>query len=481
LESIVKKLKKPAWLTKTAHRQTTASVIVASLLGLSAAVLVSTGVASHRADRAHMLADTAVYTGETSSSRTKTAIVVDGVWRNQAGDTAAVIMHAKAQTASREVSPLPFDARKYGLYLSGGSPAGDLTPSTQTISGDWVVFGSTGYMAAVIQTAGDFAGQTFNEQVLEITVRSNAVLSAEDDEDDQKTQVDTFAQYDQWRVFFNPVAAQAHVDDAVAGLATLDGAVGFYVDKIADRIDPSLDESLARITADMRAMVAARAAVDQAADEVSTTPVLTRAADGTQAMVTIAKPPTPDAIKDDRLARTDATGSAEAVWLAEQSAIAGTEGAWVDSKTLPRGAVADPRALERPWPLDQWQAIATWSQMAGPDPWAGKSQPADETGDDPLPEETAVVPVWEPETLAWEVVWPDGATQALLEISILDPAAFDELTTVTQPWIGAVDTYVRARETLVDHDLGDLVKHAIGVTATTQTVTVNQGALKQFG
>jgi hypothetical protein len=167
--------------------------------------------------------------------------------------------------------------------------------------------------------------------------------------------------------------------------------------------------------------------------------------------------------------------------LAERSAIAGAEGAWVDAKTLPRGAVADPRALERPWSLDQWRAIATWSQVAGPDPWAGNSQPAVEAGENPLPDETAVVPVWEPETLAWEVVWPDGSKQPLLEISILDPAAFDELTTVTQPWIGAVDAYVRARETLVDHDLGDLVKHAIGVTATTQIVTVNQGALKQFG
>jgi hypothetical protein len=480
---MVKKLKKPTWLTKTAHRQTTASVIVASLLGVSAATLVAAGVVAHRADQAHMLADTAVYTSETSSSRTKTPIIVDGVWRNQAGNTAAVIMHAEVQTTGREVSPLPFDAGKYGLYLSGGSPAGDLTPSTQTISGDWVVFGSTGYMAAVIQTAGDFAGQQFNQQVLEITVRSNAVLSAEDEEDDdEKTgQVDTFAEYDQWRVFFNPVAAQARVDDAVASLATLDGAVGFYVDKIADSIDPALDESLAQITADMRAMVAARAAVDQAADEVSTTPVLTRAADGTQAMVRIAKPPTPDAIKDDRLAKADATGAADAVWLAEQSAIAGAEGAWVDAKTLPRGAVADPRALERPWPLNQWQTIATWSQMAGPDPWATQSQPADEAGDDPQAGETSVVPVWEPETLAWEVVWPDGDKQPLLEISILDPAAFDELTVVTQPWIGAVDAYVRARETLVDHDLGDLVEHAISVTATTQIVTVNQGVLKQFG
>ncbi|MDR0593075.1 MAG: hypothetical protein LBG60_07435, partial [Bifidobacteriaceae bacterium] len=390
---------------------------------------------------------------------------------------AAVVMHAEGGGNSQEVFPLPFDAGKYGLYLSGGSPGGELTPSTQTISGDWVVFGATGYMAAVIQTAGDFADQPFDKHVLEITVRSNAVLAAEADEDDeaeetgeQTDQVDTFAQYDQWRIFFNPIAAEAQIDDAVADLATPAGAVDFYVGKIADKIDPALDESLKLITTDMRAMVAARAAIDQAADEVSTTPVLTRAADGTQAMTTLAKPAVPDAVKDDRLAKTDATGSAEAAWLADQAAIAGAEGAWVEAGTLPRGAVADPRVWERPWGLDRWRAIAAWSQMAAPDVWA-------EDGQDAAP----AIPAWQPDAVAWDVKWPDGQAQPLLEISILDPAAFDQLTAAAQPWANAVSNYVALRKTLVNHDLGELVEQAVNITATTGVVTVNQGVLKQFG
>ncbi|MDR2348642.1 MAG: hypothetical protein LBD90_08570 [Bifidobacteriaceae bacterium] len=506
-------------MTRTAHHQTTATIIIASLLAVSSGVLAATGVAAHRADQAHILADTAVYTAETATSRSDVKITVDGVWRNQAGDTAAVVMHAAAPTRVGEVSALPFDAGSYGLYLSGGSPAGDLTPSTQTIAGDWVVFGSTGYMAAVIRTAGDFAGQPFHEKVLEITVRSNTVLEAQDDQtpdqDNQDNQddgddgegggepVDTFAQYDQWRVFFNPVAAQAEVDDTVADLATVEGATDFYLGKIVDRIDPALDESLGQITAEMRSMVAARAASDQAADEVATAPVLTRNAEGAQAMVTLAEPAVPAAIGDDKLAKQDATGSREAPWLADQAAIAGTAGAWVDASTLPRGAVDDPRAWERPWPLDRWRAVAAWSQMLAADPWA--TQPEDEetedeeggdlaggdeagegdgTAEEALPEDIVsadVVPVWDPKTVPWEVVWPGGAVQPLLEVSILDPTAHDELTTITQAWTIAVDSYVKLRETLVETDLGGLVRQAINVNATVQIITVNQDVLKQFG
>ncbi|MDR0592494.1 MAG: hypothetical protein LBG60_04395, partial [Bifidobacteriaceae bacterium] len=59
------KLKKPSWMTKTAHRQTTTSIIAASLLGLAAIALVSAGVAAHRLDQTRILADTAVYTERT--------------------------------------------------------------------------------------------------------------------------------------------------------------------------------------------------------------------------------------------------------------------------------------------------------------------------------------------------------------------------------------------------------------------------------
>jgi hypothetical protein len=475
----MKKLRKPTWLAKTAHRQTTATVVVASLLAMSLVVLVGTAVVAHRRDQAHILADTAVYTVETATSRSGVEIVVDGVWRNQAGNVAAVVMHANQTVRRGETSALPFDASSYGLYLSGGSPNGELTPSTQTIAGDWVMFGSTGYMAAVIQTAGGFAGQPFHEKVLEITVRSNTVLEAQDDaeSEDKQGTVDTFAQYDQWRVFFNPVADQAEVDDTVGDLATQAGAVGFYIDKIVDRIDPALDESLDQITADMRAMVAARATIDQAADEVSNAPVLTRTAEGVQAMVTLVKPAAPAAIAGDVLAATDATGSQKADWLADEAVIAGAQGAWVDTRTLPRGAVDDPRVWPRPWPLDQWRSVAAWSQMMAEDPWA--SEPAD---GEPVDEaEEDIVSVWDKNTVAWNVAWPDGTVQPLTEISILDPTAYDELMAITEPWTAAVDNYVKLRETLAKSDLGDLVRQAIDVTATTQIVTVNAGVLKQFG
>ncbi|WP_030895993.1 hypothetical protein [Streptomyces sp. NRRL F-5053] len=159
-----------------------------------------TAISAYRAG-SDTLSHTALYTEEFTTSKTDLKGDVDGVYTNEAGDRALVMMHFPANTS------ISYNARDYRAFLLGSdSDLNSETVETGGIQGSFHVFGSTGYIGVLLD-----ADEPFGKQVLNLTVRANKELSHDGtrphgDGADELAGDASFKKYDQWRVFFNPGA-----------------------------------------------------------------------------------------------------------------------------------------------------------------------------------------------------------------------------------------------------------------------------------
>lgn len=166
------------------------------------------------------LADTSVYTPTFTTSKTELKGDVDGVYTNQLGNKALLIMHFDK---SAQIS---YNAADYQGFLMGSDEnLNTETVSTPGISSSFHVFGSTGYIGVFFE-----ADQAFDRQVLNLTMRANEELAfteKDDEQADEQASDESFAQHDQWRVFFNPGARGA---EQIASLdaKSFDPARAFY-------------------------------------------------------------------------------------------------------------------------------------------------------------------------------------------------------------------------------------------------------------
>ena len=167
-----------------------------------------------------VLADTSVYTPTFTTSKTKLKGDVDGVYTNELGNKALLIMHFD------KGAKISYNAADYQGFLMGSDEnLNTETVATPGISSSFHVFGSTGYVGVLFE-----ADEPFAQQVLNLTMRANQELSfkeAGDEPADELAGDKSFAQHDQWRVFFNPGAREA---ETIASLdaATFDPARAFY-------------------------------------------------------------------------------------------------------------------------------------------------------------------------------------------------------------------------------------------------------------
>ncbi|MFD2024182.1 hypothetical protein [Promicromonospora aerolata] len=212
-----------------------------------AIVMVGSGVAAFKAGR-DALSQTALYTQEFVTSKTDLGGDVDGIYTNESGDKALVMMHFD------ESAQISYNAADYQAFLLGSDTSLNSEPvSTGGIEGSFHVFGSTGYVGVLLD-----AEEPFDRQVLNLTVRANAELSfAKQDgtaNPDELGGDRTFAKYDQWRVFFNPGASGAEVIPALDAL-TFDPARAFY-DVVLETQEAELRTSLDRKLIEMRTSLA---------------------------------------------------------------------------------------------------------------------------------------------------------------------------------------------------------------------------------
>ncbi|ROR75967.1 hypothetical protein SAMN06295974_3698 [Plantibacter flavus] len=187
-----------------------------------------------------------LYTPSFATSKTQLAGDVDGVFVNSDRTRAMVLMRFK------DASSVSANAQKYQAFLTGSSV--DLVDQAlkTDITGQIVVFGSTGYMAMVLDSSGPF-----QQQILNLTMRANSELVYKPSEqrkvrEDLKGQ-STFSEFDQWRLFFNPGASGATKSEALDAPTFDAGAVysELVVASEEKTIRAAMDEELNVMRADL--------------------------------------------------------------------------------------------------------------------------------------------------------------------------------------------------------------------------------------
>lgn len=209
-------------------------------------VLAGSGASAYKAGR-DSLSTTAVYTESFTTSKTELNGNVDGVYTNKTGDRALVMMHFDEQ------AKISYSASDYQAFLLGSDTnLNSEAVGTDGIEGKFYVFGSTGYLGILFE-----ADQPFDRQVLNLTVRSNAELSYDEDKapesDDDLPTDETFSKYDQWRVFINPGASEAKPIPALNAL-NFDPARAYYdivVKKQEKKVRAKLDDKLVKLRTDL--------------------------------------------------------------------------------------------------------------------------------------------------------------------------------------------------------------------------------------
>lgn len=181
----------------------------------------STGASAFTADKG-TLNDTAVWTSSFTTSKTGLSGSVNGVYTNETGNKALVMMQFKDQ------AKISYSASNYEAFLLGSSTdMSTETLDTEGVTGSFYVFGSTGYVGVLLS-----ADEPFDEQVLNLTVRANTELSytapdAGTTTTPAVTNDESFNMFDQWRVFVNPGANKTQKIDGLDS-ASFDPAEAFY-------------------------------------------------------------------------------------------------------------------------------------------------------------------------------------------------------------------------------------------------------------
>lgn len=165
----------------------------------------------------------AVWSQTFTTSKTNMNGEVEGVYTNTRGDRALILM------SFDDAAQVSTNAADYQAWLLGSDEKmGTEGLDTPGITAQMEIFGSTGYMGVLLES-----DQPFAEQVINLTMRSNAELAETDNalsDSDAKKLADgdeTFRTYDQWRVYVNPSAKEAEPIEALES-SSFDPAQAYY-------------------------------------------------------------------------------------------------------------------------------------------------------------------------------------------------------------------------------------------------------------
>ncbi|MFI9629332.1 hypothetical protein [Streptomyces sp. NPDC052042] len=260
------------------------------VFALTGAVVIGGSGASALKANSDSLSHTALYTQQFTTSKTSLKGDVDGVYTNEQGSKALVMMHFPAN------APISYSAADYQAFLLGSDKnLNSQAVETSGIRGSFYVFGSTGYVGVLLD-----ADRPFAQQVLNLTLRANAELSHDERKQD-KGRADelagdaSFDKYDQWRVFFNPGAKETTEIPALDAV-NFDPAQAYYdivVHKEEETPRQELDHKLIAMRANL-------AQIQAYTSDLETTKV-----DG----LFLRPPSVPEAIADDAVTGSSASES----------------------------------------------------------------------------------------------------------------------------------------------------------------------------
>lgn len=178
-------------------------IMVAFLLISFLIVGTGAGVSAFTSTR-HDRDNTVLYTGEFTTSKVSRSGETSGVFVNDDKSQALVLMKFT------DIAAMPKDASQYATFLTGYTFGDTKRYITQPVSAQTIVFGSTGYMGVLFTS-----DRPFEPMVYTLTIRNKAnITTGEERMSENEIQNryggdTTFAEYEQWRIGFNPTADQA--------------------------------------------------------------------------------------------------------------------------------------------------------------------------------------------------------------------------------------------------------------------------------
>lgn len=250
----------------TSHHTMERSGAFFGVIALTGALILGSSAYAASQNGKDEFADRAVWTNAATTSKTDQSVEVQGVYTNKDTTRAMVLM------SFDEDAQISYDADDYAAFLLGSDESGGTSPvKTPGVNGRLEVFGSTGYMAVILESDAPF-----EQQVLNLTVRGTEELAdvepgdanAETSADELAESDETFAKYDQWRFYVNPGANGATQLKALES-RSFDPAEVFYETILKDQET----ETKQKLDAQLVAMKTNLRQIQAYTDDMATTKV----------------------------------------------------------------------------------------------------------------------------------------------------------------------------------------------------------------
>lgn len=276
--------------------------VIVAVFAVSGVVLFTgAGVSAHSNSQAQLSAK-ALYTPTFTTSRTQVSGKVEGVYTDPSKTRTMVLL------STRDESRLPSSAKDYQFFLTGTDvELNQYSLKNTPITGRYVTFGGDSkYMGVVLDNP-----QTFDLQILDLTVRINREVSYKEKsgaaetpqsggssgKKDPNAGDNSFQQYDQSRILFNPVATGA-VEAKLGAAGSEFNAGEVYHEVVTLKNEQALrdqmDGQLLQMQADL-------AKIDQYMAQISTTTV-----DDRGTTLRLNAPETPAVVAGDKVGGQDA-------------------------------------------------------------------------------------------------------------------------------------------------------------------------------
>lgn len=263
-------------------------ILFTAITATFALLLVGTVASAWQNGRASL--DTrSIYTPSFTTSQTGLAGDLENVYISEDHTRAMVLMKF-----SDIAGQLSTDATTYEAYLTGSNDKLDTLALKNGYTGQIAVFGSTGYMAVILDS-----DTPIEQQILSLTMRSNSdlVYNAEDKRELREDLADdgSFNKFDQWRLFINPGASNAVESEALGSATDKIDMRAIYNEVVTEDEENSIREEMNSQLAEMRTQLNK---ISEFENEIGRTNV-----DG----MSIVPPEVPEQIAGDRITGEDAT------------------------------------------------------------------------------------------------------------------------------------------------------------------------------
>lgn len=231
--------------------------VVFAVVVLSCLTIFSATAVSAFSNNRETLSATALYTPKFVTSKTQISGEVPGIFVSEDRTRAMVLMHFA------NTSQVSVNAEDYRAFLTGSTKDLNSEDLKTEVNGSIYVFGSTGYMGVLLDSA-----EPFSPQIMDLTMRSASELVYKEEAaavDKDLATDSTFQKYDQWRVFFNPGGSEATVSAALGADQVDVGAIFNEVVVAAEekQVRASLDAQLALMKTDLNRISDATAELER--------------------------------------------------------------------------------------------------------------------------------------------------------------------------------------------------------------------------